>query len=242
MGCFPRIALVWDNGKLSAMFPNAPQRGAATGGASRKLRWCEAVENFSSCSPMRLNEALLQGVLSANCVGVRQWKTFRRVPQRAPTRRCYRGCFPWLTLVWDNGKLFVVCPQRAPTRRCYSGCFPQIALVWDNGKLSVVFPNAPQRVAATKGGFCKLRWCETVENFSSCSPMRLNENNRNFVGGTRRRSYPLFQTTEIALGYTTGKLSIVSNNRNFVWVHDGEAFSVQPCSLHSLPLLSHWYY
>ena len=211
-GCFPQIALVWDNGKLSAMFPNAPQRGAATGGASRKLRWCEAKENFSSCSPMRLNEALLQGVLSANCVGVRQWKTFRRVP------------------------------QRAPTRRCYSGCFPQIALVWDNGKLSVVFPNAPQRVAATKGGFCKLRWCETVENFSSCSPMRLNENNRNFVGGTRRRSYTLFQTTEIALGYTTGKLSIVSNNRNFVWVHDGEAFSVQPCSLHSLPLLSHWYY
>ena len=44
--------------------------------------------------------------------------------------------------------------------------------------------------------------------------------------GTRRGSFPSFQTNEISLGYPAGKLSIVSNNqrRNFVWVHDEEAF------------------
>ena len=66
-------------------------------------------------------------------------------------------------------------------------------------------------------------------------------NKRNFVGvpggdafhrfkqpkfrwGTRRGSFPSFQTNEISLGYPAGKLSIVSNNRNFGGVHEEEAF------------------
>merc|ERR1712001_394091 len=42
--------------------------------------------------------------------------------------------------------------------------------------------------------------------------------------GTRRGSFPSFQTNEISLGYPAGTLSIVSNNPNFVGVHDVEAF------------------
>ena len=45
-----------------------------------------------------------------------------------------------------------------------------------------------------------------------------------FRWGTRRGRFPSFQTTQISLGYTTWKLSIVSNKRNFVGVPGGEAF------------------
>ena len=45
-----------------------------------------------------------------------------------------------------------------------------------------------------------------------------------FRWGTRYGSFPSFQTTEISLGYQAGKLSIVSNNQNFIGVHEEEAF------------------
>ena len=75
----------------------------------------------------------------------------------------------------------------------------------------------------------------------SAGKLSIVSNNLNFVGvhdmeafhrfkqpkfrwGTRRGSFPSFQTTKISLGYTKRKLSIVSNKRNFVGVPGGEAF------------------
>merc|ERR1712001_734761 len=93
------------------------------------------------------------------------------------------------------------------TRR---GSFPsfqtnEISLGYPAGALSIV-SNNPNFVGVPGG--------EAFDRFKQPK----------FRWGTRRGSFPSFQTNEISLGYPAGKLSIVSNNRNFGGVHEEEAF------------------
>merc|ERR1712020_666452 len=91
----------------------------------------------------------------------------------------------------------------------------------------------------------QFRLFETIDSFLfvyTKGKLSIASNNRNCVGVheeeafnrlkqpklrwcTRRGSCQSFQTNEIALVYTKRKLSIVSNNRNCVGVHEEEAFN-----------------
>ena len=85
------------------------------------------------------------------------------------------------------------------------GLFPQKMIPYSAGKLSIVSNNL---------NFVGVHDMEAFHRFKQPK----------FRWGTRRGSFPSFQTTKISLGYTKRKLSIVSNKRNFVGVHEEKAF------------------